>query len=301
MTSVKVSTEAPVSGRDVSGLVVPLVELASLGRDALVVAQRATAAARYLDAFVSASFALVRSGRWHPWVVDRRLRLALLAVGSLRNRAAHAADLANSSVSLSDASLDVSTDELVDTAYAFARTSRRRVEAIKERWQTLEKHLSPFIEQYGVEDGVPWVPVDAGDLLDAIDQHLENLDDSTRLGYISLHVQEELLNRALDDIKGIADPNEVIETIRRAYRAIDMTGYTPAHNFAYAHERTTQELTWIAEFWDRLPNWAPEEAEELTTALKYITRYQSHRAQDTREDIEHGTRRLYRHSNQSAA
>lgn len=263
----KVPAEAPVSGRDVSGLVSPLVELASLGRDALVVAQRATAAARYLDAFVSASFALIRSGRWHPWVVDRRLRLALLAVGSLRNRAAHAADLANSSVSLMDASLDVSTDELVDTAYAFARKSRRRMEAIKERWDTLEKHLSPFIEQYGVEDGVPWVPVDAGDLLDAIDQHLENLDDSTRLGYISLHVQEELLNRALDDIKSMTDPNEVIETIRRAYRAIDMTGYTPAHNFAYAHQRTT-----------------------------HITRYQSHRAQDIREDIEHGTRRLYRHS-----
>ena len=45
--------------------------------------------------------------------------------------------------------------------------------------------------------------LDAGDLLDAIDQHLENLDDSTRLGYISLHVQEELLNRALDDIKSM--------------------------------------------------------------------------------------------------
>lgn len=293
----KVSTEAPVSGRDVSGLVSPLVELASLGRDALVVAQRATAAARYLDAFVPASFALIRSGRWHPWVVDRRLRLALLAVGSLRNRAAHAADLANSSVSLMDASLDVSTDELVDTAYAFARKSRRRMEAIKERWDTLEKHLSPFIEQYGVEDGVPWVPVDAGDLLDAIDQHLENLDDSTRLGYISLHVQEELLNRALDDIKSMTDPNEVIETIRRAYRAIDMTGYTPAHNFAYAHQRTTQELTWIAEFWNRLPNWAPEEAEELTTALKHITRYQSHRAQDIREDIEEANQRLHRYSN----
>ena len=121
----KVSTEAPVSGRDVSGLVPPLVELASLGRDALVVAQRATAAARYLDAFVSASFALIRSGRWHPWVVDRRLRLALLAVGSLRNRAVRAAGLAKSSVSLSDASLDVSTDELVATACSFARTSRR--------------------------------------------------------------------------------------------------------------------------------------------------------------------------------
>lgn len=293
----KVPAEAPVSGRDVSGLVSPLVELASLGRDALVVAQRATAAARYLDAFVSASFALIRSGRWHPWVVDRRLRLALLAVGSLRNRAAHAADLANSSVSLMDASLDVSTDELVDTAYAFARKSRRRMEAIKERWDTLEKHLSPFIEQYGVEDGVPWVPVDAGDLLDAIDQHLENLDDSTRLGYISLHVQEELLNRALDDIKSMTDPNEVIETIRRAYRAIDMTGYTPAHNFAYAHQRTTQELTWIAEFWNRLPNWAPEEAEELTTALNHITRYQSHRAQDIREDIEEANQRLHRYSN----
>lgn len=299
MISVKVPAEAPVSVRDVSGLVPPLVELASLGRDALVVAQRATAAARYLDAFVSASFALIRSGRWHPWVVDRRLRLALLAVGSLRNRAAHAADLANSSVSLMDASLDVSTDELVDTAYAFARKSRRRVGAIKERWDTLEKHLTPFIEQYGVEDGVPWVSADAGDLLDAIDQHLENLDDSTRLGYISLHVQEELLSRALDDIKDMTDPNEVIETIRRAYRAIDMTGYTPAHNFAYAHERTTQELTWVAEFWNRLPNWAPDEAEELTTALKHITRYQSHRAQDIREDIEHGTRRLYRHSNQT--
>lgn len=297
----KISTEAPVSGRDVSGLVPPLVELASLGRDALVVAQRATAAARYLDAFVSASFALIRSGRWHPWVVDRRLRLALLAVGSLRNRAVSAAGLAKSSVSLSDASLDVSMDELVDTAYAFARTSRRRVEAIQGRWETLEKHLSPFIEQYGVEDGVPWVPVDAGDLLDAIDQHLENLDDSTRLGYISLHVQEELLNRALDDIKDMTDPNEVIETIRRAYRAINMTGYTPALNFAYAHKRTTQELTWVAEFWNRLPNWTPEEAEELTTALNHITRYQSHRAQDTREDIEHGTRRLYRHSNQSTA
>lgn len=297
----KVSTEAQVPGRDVSGLVPPLVELASLGRDALVVAQRATAAARYLDAFVSASFALVRSGRWHPWVVDRRLRLALLAVGSLRNRAAHAADLAKSSVSLMDASLDVSTDELVDTACAFARTSRRRVEAIQGRWETLEKHLTPFIEQYGVEDGVPWVSVDAGDLLYAIDQHLENMDDSTRLGYISLHVQEELLNRALDDIKDKTDPNEAVETIRRAYRAIDMTGYTPAHNFAYAHKRTTQELTWIAEFWNRLPNWAPEEAEELTTALKHITRHQSHRAQDTREDIEHGARRLYCHSNQSTA
>lgn len=297
----KVSTEAQVPGRDVSGLVPPLVELASLGRDALVVAQRATAAARYLDAFVSASFALVRSGRWHPWVIDRRLRLALLAVGSLRNRAAHAADLTNSSVSLMDASLGVSTDELVATACAFARTSRRRVEAIKERWDTLEKHLTPFIEQYGVEDGVPWAPVDAGDLLDAIDQHLENLDDSTRLGYISLHVQEELLNRALDDIKSMTAPNEVIETIRRAYRAIDMIGYTAAHNFAYAHQRTTQELTWVAEFWNRLPNWKPEEAEELTTALNHITRYQSHRAQDTREDIEHGTRRLYRHSDQSAA
>lgn len=301
MISVKVSTEAPVSGRDVSGLVPPLVELASLGRDALVVAQRATAAARYLDAFVSASFALIRSGRWHPWVVDRRLRLALLAGGSLRNRAAHAADLANSSVSLMDASLDVSTDELVDTAYAFARKSRRRVEAIQGRWETLEKHLTPFIEQYGVEDGAPWVQVDAGNLLDAIDQHLENLDDSTRLGYISLHVQEELLNRALDDIKSMTDPNEVIETICRAYRAINMTGYTPAHNFAYAHKRTTQELTWVAEFWNRLPNWAHEEAEELTTALNHITGYQSHRAQDIREDIEHGTRRLYRHSNQSAA
>lgn len=297
----KVPAEAPVSGRDVSGLVSPLVELASLGRDALVVAQRSTAAARYLDAFVSASFALVRSGRWHPWVVDRRLRLALLAVGSLRNRAAQAADLANSSVSLMDASLDVSTDELVDTAYAFARKSRRRVGAIKERWDTLEKHLTPFIKQYGVEDGVPWVQVDAGDLLDAIDQHLENLDDSTRLGYISLHVQEELLNRALDDIKSMTDPNEVIETIRRAYRAIDMTGHTPAHNFAYAHERTTQELTWVAEFWNRLPNWTPEEAEELTTALNHITGYQSHRAQDIREDIERGTRRLYRHSNQTTA
>ena len=294
----KAPAEAPVSGRDVSGLVPPLVELASLGRDALVVAQRATAAARYLDAFVSASFALIRSGRWHPWVVDRRLRLALLAVGSLRNRAAHAADLANSSVSLMDASLDVSTDELVDTAYAFARKSRRRVEAIKERWGTLEKQLTPFIEQYGVEDGVPWVPVDAGNLLYAIDQHLENLDDSTRLGYISLHVQEELLSRALDDIKDMTDPNEVIETIRRAYRAIDMIGYTAAHNFAYAHQRTTQELTWVAEFWNRLPNWKPEEAEEPTTALKHITRYQSHRAQDIREDIEHGTRRLYRHSDQ---
>ena len=293
----KVPAEAPVSGRDVSGLVSPLVELASLGRDALVVAQRATAAARYLDAFVSASFALIRSGRWHPWVVDRRLRLALLAVGSLRNRAARAADLANSSVSLMDASLDVSTDELVDTAYAFARKSRRRMEAIKERWDTLEKHLSPFIEQYGVEDGVPWVPVDAGDLLDAIDQHLENLDDSTRLGYISLHVQEELLNRALDDIKSMTDPNEVIETIRRAYRDIDMIGYTPAHNFAYAHQRTTQELTWVAEFWNRLPNWAPEEAEELTTALNHITRYQSHRAQDIREDIEEANQRLHRYSN----
>lgn len=296
MISVKVSTEAPVSGRDVSGLVPPLVELASLGRDALVVAQRATAAAQYLDAFVAGSFALIRSGRWHPWVVDRRLRLALLAVGSLRNRAAHAADLAKSSVSLMDVSLDVSTDELVDTAYAFACTSRRRVEAIKERWQTLEKHLSPFIEQYGVDDGVPWVPVDAGALLDAIDQHLENLDDSTRLGYISLHVQEELLSRALDDIKDMTDPNEVIETIRRAYRAIDMTGYTPAHNFAYAHERTTQELTWVAEFWNRLPNWTPEEAEELTTALKHITRYQSHRAQDIREDIEEANQRLHRYS-----
>lgn len=294
----KVSTEAQVPGRDVSGLVSPLVELASLGRDALVVAQRATAAARYLDAFVSASFALVRSGRWHPWVVDRRLRLALLAVGSLRNRAAHAADLANSSVSLMDASLDVSTDELVDTAYAFARKSRRQVETIKERWDTLEKHLTPFIEQYGVEDGVPWVPVDAGDLLDAIDQHLENLDDSTRLGYISLHVQEELLSRALDDIKDMTDPNEVIETIRRAYRAIDMTGYTPAHNFAYAHERTTQELTWVAEFWNRLPNWAHEEAEELATALEHITRYQSHKAQDIREDIEEANQRLHRYSNQ---
>lgn len=96
MDVVTTSVEVPVSGRDVSGLVPPLVELASLGRDALVVAQRATAAARYLDAFVSASFALLRSGRWHPWVVDRRLRLALLAVGSLRNRAAHADDLANS-------------------------------------------------------------------------------------------------------------------------------------------------------------------------------------------------------------
>lgn len=294
----KVSTEAQVPGRDVSGLVSPLVELASLGRDALVVAQRATAAARYLDAFVSASFALVRSGRWHPWVVDRRLRLALLAVGSLRNRAAHAADLANSSVSLMDASLDVSTDELVDTAYAFARKSRRQVETIKERWDTLEKHLTPFIEQYGVEDGVPWVPVDAGDLLDAIDQHLENLDDSTRLGYISLHVQEELLSRALDDIKDMTDPNEVIDTIRRAYRAIDMTGYTPAHNFAYAHERTTQELTWVAEFWNRLPNWAHEEAEELATALEHITRYQSHKAQDIREDIEEANQRLHRYSNQ---
>lgn len=293
----KVPAEVPVSGRDVSGLVSPLVELASLGRDALVVAQRATAAARYLDAFVSASFALIRSGRWHPWVVDRRLRLALLAVGSLRNRAAHAADLANSSVSLMDASLDVSTDELVDTAYAFARKSRRRVEAIKGRWETLEKHLTPFIEQYGVEDGVPWVQVDAGDLLDAIDQHLENLNDSTRLGYTALHVQEELLNRALDDIKEMTDPNEVIATIRRAYRAIDMIGYTSAHNFAYAHQRTTQELTWIAEFWNRLPNWAPEEAEELTTALSHITRYQSHNAQDIREDIEEANQRLHRYSN----
>lgn len=295
----KVSTEAQVPGRDVSGLVPPLVELASLGRDALVVAQRAMAAARYLDAFVSASFALVRSGRWHPWVVDRRLGLALLAVGSLRNRAMCAADLANSSVSLSDASLGASMDEHVATVCAFARKSRRRVEAIKGRWETLEKHLTPFIEQYGVEDGVPWVQVDAGDLLDAIDQHLENLNNSTTLGYTALHVQEELLNRALDDIKDMTDPNEVIETIRRAYRAIDMTGYTPAHNFAYTHERTTQELTWVAEFWNRLPNWTPEEAEELATALKHITRYQSHRAQDIREDIEHGTRRLYRHSNQT--
>lgn len=292
----KVPAEAPVSGRDVSGLVAPVVELASLGRDALVVAQRATAAARYLDAFVSASFALIRSGRWHPWVVDRRLRLALLAVGSLRNRAAHAADLANSSVSLMDASLDVSTDELVDTAYAFARKSRRRVGAIKERWDTLEKHLTPFIEQYGVEDGVPWVRVDAGDLLDAIDQHLENLNDSTSLGYTALHVQDELLSRALDDIKDMTDPNKVIATIRRAYRAIDMTGYTPAHNFAYAHQRTTQELTWVAEFWNRLPNWTHEEAEELTTALKHITRYQSHRAQDIREDIEEANQRLHRYS-----
>lgn len=301
MISMKVSTEAPVSGCDVSGLVPPLVELASLGRDALVIAQRATAAAQYLDAFVAGSFALIRSGRWHPWVVDRRLGLALLAVGSLRNRAMCAADLANSSVSLSDASLGASMDEHVATVCAFARKSRRRVEAIKGRWEALEKHLTPFIEQYGVEDGVPWVRVDAGDLLDAIDQHLENLNDSTSLGYTALHVQDELLSRALDDIKDMTDPNKVIATIRRAYRAIDMTGYTPAHNFAYAHERTTQELTWIAEFWNRLPNWAPEEAEELTTALKYITRYQSHRAQDTREDIEHGTRRLYRHSNQSAA
>lgn len=301
MGVVTTSVEGSASHRDVSGLVPPLVELASLGRDALVVAQRATAAARYLDAFVSASFALVRSGRWHPWVVDRRLRLALLTVGSLRNRAVRAAGLVKSSVSLSDASLDVSTDELVDTAYAFARKSRRRVGAIKERWDTLEKQLTPFIEQYGVEDGVPWVSADAGDLLYAIDQHLENLDDSTRLGYISLHVQEELLNWALDDIKSMTDPSEVIETIRRAYRAIGMTGYTPAHNFAYTHERTTQELTWIAEFWNRLPNWTPEEAEELATALKHITRYQSHRAQDIREDIEHGTRRLYRHSNQSTA
>lgn len=293
----KVPAEAPVSGRDVSGLVSPLVELASLGRDALVVAQRATAAARYLDAFVSASFALVRSGRWHPWVVDRRLRLALLAVGSLRNRAMHAADLANSSVSLSDASLGASMDEHVATVCAFARKSRRRVEAIKGRWETLEKHLTPFIEQYGVEDGVPWVPVDAGDLLDAIDQHLENLNDSTTLGYTALHVQEELLNRALDDIKDMTDPNEVIATIRRAYRAIDMIGYTSAHNFAYAHQRTTQELTWVAEFWNRLPNWAPEEAEELTTALNHITRYQSHRAQDIREDIEEANQRLHRYSN----
>lgn len=296
MDVVTTPIEGSASHRDVNGLVSPVVELASLGRDALVVAQRATAAARYLDAFVSASFALVRSGRWHPWVIDRRLRLALLAVGSLRNRAMHAADLANSSVSLSDASLGASMDEHVATVCAFARKSRRRVEAIKGRWETLKKHLTPFIEQYGVEDGVPWVPVDAGDLLDAIDQHLENLDDSTRLGYISLHVQEELLNRALDDIKDMTDPNEVIATIRRAYRAIDMIGYTSAHNFAYAHKRTTQELTWVAEFWNRLPNWAPEEAEELTTALNHITRYQSHRAQDTREDIEHGTRRLYRHS-----
>lgn len=294
----KVSTEAQVPGHDVSGLVSPLVELASLGRDALVVAQRATAAARYLDAFVSASFALIRSGRWHPWVVDRRLRLALLAVGSLRNRAAHAADLANSSVSLMDASLDVSTDELVDTAYAFARKSRRRVEAIKGRWETLGKYLTPFIEQYGVEDGVPWVQVDAGDLLDAIDQHLENLNDSTTLGYTALHVQEELLNRALGDITEMTDPNEVIATIRRAYRAIDMTGYTPAHNFAYTHKRTTQELTWIAEFWNRLPNWSPEEPEELTAALNHITRYQSHRAQDIREDIEEANQRLHRYSNQ---
>ena len=293
----KVPAEAPVSGRDVSGLVSPLVELASLGRDALVVAQRATAAARYLDAFVSASFALIRSGRWHPWVVDRRLRLALLAVGSLRNRAMHAADLANSSVSLSDASLGASMDEHVATVCAFARKSRRRVEAIKGRWETLEKHLTPFIEQYGVEDGVPWVPVDAGDLLDAIDQHLENLNDSTTLGYTALHVQEELLNRALDDIKDMTDPNEVIATIRRAYRAIDMIGYTSAHNFAYAHQRTTQELTWVAEFWNRLPNWAPEEAEELTTALNHITRYQSHRAQDIREDIEEANQRLHRYSN----
>lgn len=294
----KVSTEAQVPGHDVSELVPPLVELASLGRDALVVAQRATAAAQYLDAFVAGSFALIRSGRWHPWVVDRRLGLALLAVGSLRNRAMHAADLANSSVSLSDASLGASMDEHVATVCAFARKSRRRVEAIKGRWETLEKHLTPFIEQYGVEDGVPWVSVDAGDLLDAIDQHLENLDDSTRLGYISLHVQEELLNRALDDIKDMTDPSEIIATIRRAYRAIDMIGYTPAHNFAYAHKRITQELTWVAEFWNRLPNWTPEEAEELTAALNHITRYQSHRAQDIREDIERGTRRLYRHSNQ---
>ena len=294
----KVPAEAQVPGHDVSGLVPPLVELASLGRDALVVAQRATAAARYLDAFVSASFALIRSGRWHPWVVDRWLRLALLAVGSLRNRAMHAADLANSSVSLSDASLGASMDERVATVCAFARKSRRRVEAIKGRWETLEKHLTPFIEQYGVEDGVPWVQVDAGDLLDAIDQHLENLNDSTSLGYTALHVQEELLNRALDDIKDMTYPNEVIATIRRAYRAIDMIGYTSAHNFAYAHQRTTQELTWVAEFWNRLPNWAPEEAEELTAALNHITRYQSHRAQDIREDIEESNQRLHRYSNQ---
>lgn len=297
MDVVTTPIEGSASHRDVNRLVLPVVELASLGRDALVVAQRATAAARYLDAFVSASFALVRSGRWHPWVVDRRLRLALLAVGSLRNRAMHAADLANSSVSLSDASLGASMDEHVATVCAFARKSRRRVEAIKGRWETLEKHLTPFIEQYGVEDGVPWVPVDAGDLLDAIDQHLENLNDSTTLGYTALHVQEELLNRALDDIKDMTDPNEVIATIRRAYRAIDMIGYTSAHNFAYAHQRTTQELTWVAEFWNRLPNWAPEEAEELTTALNHITRYQSHRAQDIREDIEEANQRLHRYSN----
>lgn len=298
MDVVTTPVEGSASHRDVDGLVAPVVELASLGRDALVVAQRATAAAQYLDAFVVGSFALIRSGRWHPWVVDRRLGLALLAVGSLRNRAMRAADLANSSVSLSDASLGASMDEHVATVRAFARKSRRRVEAIKGRWETLEKHLTPFIEQYGVEDGVPWVQVDAGDLLDAIDQHLENLNDSTTLGYTALHVQEELLNWALDDIKSMTDPSEVIATIRRAYRAIDMISYTPAHNFAYTHERTTQELTWVAEFWNRLPNWAPEEAEELTTALNHITRYQSHRAQDTREDIEHGARRLYRHSNQ---
>lgn len=297
MDVVTTPIEGSASHRDVNRLVLPVVELASLGRDALVVTQRATAAARYLDAFVSASFALVRSGRWHPWVVDRRLRLALLAVGSLRNRAMHAADLANSSVSLSDASLGASMDEHVATVCAFARKSRRRVEAIKGRWETLEKHLTPFIEQYGVEDGVPWVPVDAGDLLDAIDQHLENLNDSTTLGYTALHVQEELLNRALDDIKDMTDPNEVIATIRRAYRAIDMIGYTSAHNLAYAHQRTTQELTWVAEFWNRLPNWAPEEAEELTTALNHITRYQSHRAQDIREDIEEANQRLHRYSN----
>ena len=294
----KISAEVPGSERDVSELVVPVVELASLGCEALVVAQRATAAAGYLEAFVSASFALIRSGRWHPWVVDRRLGLALLAAGSLRNQAMRAADFANSSVSLSDASLGASMDEHVATVRAFARKSRRRVEAIKGRWETLEKHLTPFIEQYGVEGGVPWVRVDAGDLLDAIDQHLENLNDSTNLGYTALHVQEELLNWALDDIKEMTDPNEIIATIRRAYRAIDMISYMPAHKFAYAHQRTTQELTWVAEFWNRLPNWKPEEAEELTTALDHITRYQSHKAQSIREDIEEANQRLHRYSNQ---
>ena len=51
MDVVTTPIEGSASHRDVNRLVLPVVELASLGRDALVVAQRATAAARYLDAF----------------------------------------------------------------------------------------------------------------------------------------------------------------------------------------------------------------------------------------------------------
>lgn len=295
-----ISAEDSTPRRDTDGLATPLIELASAGRDALVVAQRATAASHYLEAFVSASFALIRAGRWHPWVLDRRLSLALLATGSLRNRAHHAADLVNSSISciipMLDESIDVSTGELIDTACAAACRSTRRVQAVEQRWVSLEKHLTPFIEQYGIEDGIEWAQVDTGNLPKVIDQHLENLDASTRLGYTALYVQEQLLNRALDDIKDMTDPGEIIETVRKAYHAIDITGYMPAHSFATTHRRTLQELTWLAEFWDRLPNWKPEEHEEFKQALSNITGYQSRNAEENADTIEWASARLYRYA-----